>query len=183
MIRQGKPPVSVMQEWTWNLSFMQQTVLLAAIRGPDNTPKYGPVKMIMRWYRRCVLVSSLEGIVISNPYEKDVGGSFMGPSYAHCDWVGTGKYTWQQIMDEIVSQYLREVDAMPHHFHMHLMHAFEIVGYKHPESLTIGLWFRRTYGRFVNDMHLHEEREEEMDKRLGDDRDAWLTRNDPATVD
>ena len=182
MIRHGKPPVSVMQEWTWDLSFMQQTVLLTAIRGPDNTPKYGPVKMLMRWYRRCVLVSSLEGGIIDNPYKPLVGGSFMGPSYDPKDYIGTGMNTWQEVMGDIVSQYLREVDALPHHFHLHLMHAFEIVGYKHPND-PIRDWFRNTYFRFVHDMHLWPEQIGEMEKRLSDDRSKWLERNDPATVD
>lgn len=183
MIRHGKPPVSVMQEWTWNLSFMQQTVLLTAIRGPDNTPKYGPVKMLMRWYRRCILVSSLEGGVITNPYQKLVGGSFMGPSYyIHDHASSSNEHVWPTAMDDIVSAYLREVDALPHHFHLHLMHAFQIVGYKHPDT-DIGSWFQGTYERFVYDMHLNAETEEHMDKRLSDNRDSWLESNDKATVE
>lgn len=182
-IRQGQPPRSVLQDWVHELSFMQQTVLLTAIRGPDGVPKYGPVKMLMRWYRRCILISSLEGDVIDTPYKQGVGGSFMGPSYDRTDYVGTGKMLWQDCMDDIVSQYLREVDALPHHFQMHLMHAFQIVGVHHPQHHTIGLWFRKTYLRLVNDMHLHPELDEEMNERLSDSRDNWLKRNDPATVD
>lgn len=181
MIRQGQPPRSVLQDWVHGLSYMQQTVLLTAIRGPDGIPKYGPVKMLMRWYRRCVLISSLEGKVIDSPHEEFVGGSFMGPSYELNEV--TRYKAWPDVMDEIVSQYLREVDALPHHFQMHLMHAFQIVGYKHPEQVYIGPWFKYTYCRLVNDMHLHIESEYDMDKRLGDSREDWLARNDPATVD
>jgi hypothetical protein len=168
---------------------MQQTVLLTAIRGPDGIPKYGPVKMLLRWYRRCILISSLEGCVIDTPYQPLVGGSFMGPSYDP-DEVGTpfkrGTHKpdgWHPFMDDIVSQYLRELDALPHHFQMHLMHAFHIVGCKHPDRLYIGPWFMQTYCRIVNDMHLCIEPEEKMDRRLGDSRDQWLERNDPETVD
>lgn len=181
-IRQGQPPRSVLQDWVHELSFMQQTVLLTAIRGPDNTPKYGPVKMLMRWYRRCVLVSSLEGRVIDTPFEEGVGGSFMGPSFLVEDHMGTGRITWMAVMDDIVAQYLREVDALPHHFQMHLMHAFQIVGYKHPDR-NIGTWFRDTYFRLVKDLHLTPESEDRMDWRLGDSREQWLETNDPATVD
>jgi len=35
----------------------------------------------------------------------------------------------------------------------------------------------------VNDLHLHPETEEEMDRRLGDDRAQWLERADSATVE
>lgn len=174
-VRQGKPPVSVMQEWTWNLSFMQQTVLLTAIRGPDGSPKYGPIKMLLRWYRRCVLVSSLDGEVLENPYDTR-GGSFMGPSY---DIIGS--YPWQIEMGNIFSEYLRDLDAIPHHFQLHLMHAFEIVGYKHPYT-DIREWFFKAYTRLVKDMHLNIELEEHMDHRLGDNRDDWMATADPATV-
>ena len=45
---------TVLQPWVSGLTFMQQTVLLTAIRGPDGVPKYGPTKMLLRWFRRCI---------------------------------------------------------------------------------------------------------------------------------
>lgn len=170
----------VTQPWTHELTFMQQTVLLTAVRGPDGSPKYGPTKMLLRWYRRCTLLSSLDGgVVLADPFDPN-GGSFMGPSI-HCR-VADADYDWQFYMNEIVSQYLRELDALPHHFQLHFMHAAEIVGYKHPDPI-IRMWWHRTYLRLVHDMHLWEETEEQMDRRLGDSREQWLERNDAATVD
>jgi hypothetical protein len=84
-------------------------------------------------------------------------------------------------MNEIVSEYVRDLDAIPHHFQMHLMHAIEILGYKHPDPIIRG-WWNQVYIRLVNDLHLHPETEEELDSRLGDSRDGWLARADPATI-
>lgn len=165
---------SVTQEWTHNLPMMQQTVLLAAIRGPDGLPKYGAIKMLLRWYRRCVLLSAMDGRVLPNPYENN-GGSFTGPSIDPME-------VWEAAMDEHVSQYIREVDAIHHHFQMHLMHAIEILGYKHP-TIRTRLWWLGVYERLVNALHLHPESEKEMDLRLGDSRSGWLARSDKATIE
>lgn len=169
---------AVTQPWTHGISFMQQTVLLTAVRGPDGIPKYGATKMLLRWYRRCILVSSLDGCVLDNPWDRR-GGSFMGPSYET-------KYrdlpdTWSREMWSILGDYLKDLDGIPHHFQLHLLHSFEIVGYKHPDP-DIRAWFNKAYQRLVHDMHLWPETEEQMDRRLGDSREQWLERADPATV-
>lgn len=153
---------------------MQQTVLLTAIRGPDGLPKYGCVKMLLRWYRRCVLLSAMDGCVLENPWCNN-GGSFTGPSIADN---GT---EWEPEMDKLVDEYLRTLDAIPHHFQMHFMHAAEIIGYKHPRE-RVRAWWNALYQRLVNDMHVHCESEKEMDSRLGDCRSGWLRRADLATV-
>lgn len=179
LVRGGLPPTSVLQDWTHGLSFMQQTVLLTAIRGPDGLPKYAGVKYLLRWYRRCILMSSLDGEILSNPCDPR-GGSFMGPSFDRDPIMGYSE-GWQQPMDRIVDDYLRELDGIPHHFQLHLMHAAEIVGYKHPDK-WISRWWCHVYRRLVNDMHLHPETEAELDDRLNDTRVGWLKRADPATV-
>jgi hypothetical protein len=157
---------------------MQQTVLLTAVRGPDGIPKYHACKYLLRWFRRCTLVSSLDGIVLPTPFDPG-GGSFMGPSFdpSYAGFDGD----WHEAMHGIVGQYLRALDELPHHFQLHLLHAAEIVGYKHPDPGISGFW-KNTYLRLVHDMHLWPETEAQMDLRLGDDKSAWLARNDEATV-
>lgn len=166
---------SVLQSWVEKLPMMQQTVLLTAIRGPDNTPKYTATKKLLRFYRRCVLLSALDCKEINNPYD-DNGGSFTGPSIEK-----PVNGDWHTVMhDEVVSGYLREIDAVPHHFQMHFLHAAEIVGYKHRLYPIRHFWLS-VYVRLVDDMHLHMETETELDERLGDSREGWLARADPAT--
>jgi len=165
----------VTQEWTHALPLMQQTVLLTAIRGPDGLPKYGGVKMLLRWFRRCVLLSAMDGRVLDNPYDNN-GGSFTGPSLPAPPQVG-----WEEPMDWLLDEYLRELDAIPHHFQLHFLHAAEILGYRHPTD-QIRMWWHKTYLRLVNDMHLNPETSSEMNARLGDNREGWLKRADRATV-
>ena len=165
----------VTQEWTHSLSLMQQSVLLTAVRGPDGLPKYGGCKMLLRWYRRCILISSFFRRVLCDPIEDD-GGSFLGVSLNDDDSIDH----WTDRMQVHVNQYLRELDAIPHHFQMHLLHAVEILGYKHPDQEIRDFWFQ-VYMRLVNDMHLGPESEKAMDERLGDSREGWLARADVAT--
>lgn len=169
-----KGPVT--QTWTHGISFMQQTVLLTAVRGPDGIAKYHPCKFLLRWLRRCVLISALDGRALSTPYAFG-GGSFTGPSYEATSL----DHNWQPHMDMIVDEYLQALDELPHHFHLHFMHAAQILGYKHPDA-TAAAWWLKTYHRLVHDMHLWPETEDQMDQRLGDDRGGWLARNDAATV-
>ncbi|WP_382155343.1 hypothetical protein [Hydrogenophaga sp. ANAO-22] len=167
---------SVLQAWVTQLPMMQQTVLLTAIRGPDGLPKYGATKMLLRWYRRCVLLSALDGRVLADPIEAN-GGSFTGPSLDGADDLDP----WADRMQVHVNQYLRDLDAIPHHFQLHFMHAVEIVGYKHPDHSVRHFW-HGVYVRLVHDMHVWPETEEQLDERLGDSRSGWLKRADPATV-
>lgn len=156
---------------------MQQSVLLAAIRGPDGQPKYGGgAKMLLRWLRRCVLLSAMDGKVLDNPIDKN-GGSFTGPSLEGHDDLEP----WAERMQLHVNDYLRQVDMLPHHYQLHFMHAVEILGYKHPQHEIRHFW-HRVYLRLVHDLHLWPETAEQLDERLGDTRSGWLKRADPATV-
>lgn len=199
----------VMQEWLSELPMMQQTVLLTALRGPDGLPKYHASKYLLRWYRRCFLISSMEGCSLDDPYDMR-GGSFTGPSVKRREpepfrgvlltdsYLATGSLrdgeehspnegarrwrgSWQEAMDDWVSAYIRGLDEVPHHFQLHFMHGVEILGYKHPDR-DIRAWWHTVYVRLVHDMHLWPETEQQLDERLGDDRSGWLRRADPATV-
>ncbi|WP_431512583.1 hypothetical protein [Variovorax sp. DAIF25] len=175
---QAAAPGPVTQSWVHGISMMQQSVLLAAIRGPDGLAKYGGgAKMLLRWYRRCVLLSAMDRRVLPNPIEPN-GGSFTGPSLDGDDDLDH----WSERMQVHVNDYLRQVDALPHHYQLHFLHATEILGYKHPDA-EIRLFWNRLYERLVHDFHLWPETEEQLDSRLGDTRGGWLNRADPATVE
>ena len=164
----------VLQDWVVDLPYMQQSVLLTSIRGPDGITKETPAKNILRWLRRCVLLSAFDGAVLSRP-DIEGGGSFTGPSIKE-NWSGgtnctNDEYRWQALA-ELVDDYFDGVDMYPHHFQMHLMHAAQIVGYKHPDEWTQRFW-RRFYFHYVNSLHLSVEPESEMDRRLCDNEEAW----------
>lgn len=181
-----KGPVT--QEWVHSLTFMQQSVLLSAIRGPDGHGKYNKAKMLLRWYRRCILISAMDGKVLTNPWEEG-GGSFTGPSVKQRVVFHPTDEKDYHIMNKlgadmqpIISEYIRASDELPHHFQTHFMHAIQIVGYKHPDLYIREFWLQ-VYRRIVNNLHLHPETEKEMDLRLGDNREQWLERNDKSTVE
>jgi hypothetical protein len=60
----------VTQTWTHELTCMQQTVLLTAVRGPDGMGKYHPSKYMLRWFRRCTLLNSMDRRVMTTPPRK-----------------------------------------------------------------------------------------------------------------
>lgn len=170
---------SVLQDWVQGLSFMQQSVLISAVRGPDGIHKDHVAKLLLRWFRRCVLVSAFDGRALTTPLDGG-GGSFTGPSLktlAPDTIEGRTSGDWPERMDALVKDYLRTVDELPHHFQLHVLHAAEIVGYKHPDG-KIRAWWNRTYLRLVNDLHLFPESEEQMDKRLGDNEKNWRAREE-----
>ena len=174
---------SVLQDWVMELPLMQQSVLLTAVRGPDGIDKYHPVKYLVRWYRRCILISALDGGVLDTPYDER-GGSFTGPSYTRAE-VGLyleGVLPWQPKMDKLADGYIKSLDSLPHHSSMHFLHSVEILGYKHPD-VDIREWWGKLYLRLVGDLHLHPETEGELDRRLGDSKSGWLERADLATQD
>lgn len=159
-----RPRVSVLQNWVMELPFMMQSVLISAIRGPDGVIKNHPSKMLCRWLRRCVLLSAFDKCVLDSPWDER-GGSYTGPSI-------TFDINWEPKMDIRVKEYLDAIDSLPHHFHLHILHAAEILGYRHPND-KIRDWWLKTYQRMVHDMHLAPETSEQLGARLNDDRDTW----------
>jgi hypothetical protein len=179
---------AVLQGWVCDLTFMQQSVLIAAVRAPDGLRKDHPVKVVMRWYRRCVMLSAFEGKALADPFSPG-GGSFTGPfepyhaitmgiipSNAEVGdlFISDHPDAWKTF-DQVRDVYLRHVDEMPHHFQLHFMHAAQIVGYKHADGL-IQKWWRDFYEMIVNDAHLYPESKCQMDARLGDNESGWRAR-------
>jgi hypothetical protein len=165
--------MKVMQSWTEDLPLMQQSVIIAAVRGPDGIRKDHVAKLLLRWLRRCFLISAFDKIALIHPGSPG-GGSFTGPSLEPITALYDDSDTliWHQEMDKLLNRYLSTVDELPHHFQLHFMHAAEILGYKHPNQ-HIREWWNRTYLRIVNDLHLLPEPLSCMDTRLGDREETW----------
>lgn len=154
----------VLQDWVGELTMMQQSVLITATRAPDGIRKMHPVKVLCRWLRRCYLISAFDGCVLDDPYDER-GGSFTGPC----------RTTEVKGIDHAAQLYIDSGDEIPLHFHFHLMQAAEILGYKHPNQAKRDWWFK-FYKRLAAFGHLNHETESQMDRRLGDNKDAWLER-------
>jgi hypothetical protein len=146
---------SVFQDWLFELTMQQQSVLVLACRGPDGVGKFHPIKEVVARYRATVLKAAYLG----RPMRADEGDNttFMTLHYFSSD------VFW----DGIVTTFFEHVDSMPHHYYMHLMHGAQIAGYKHPDEL-----FRKRWSSFYylccHDLHLYPETEEQMDERLSD---------------
>ena len=160
---------SVLQDWVQNLSFMQQSVLLSCVRGPDGITKEHPAKRLLRWYRRCILLSAFDKKALTNPYSPG-GGSFTGPSVV----LEESSDNWEPYMSTgVVEPVFTTVDSLPHHFVLHLIHAAEIIGYMHP-NLRIRRFWNLLYLRFVTSFHMNPETKEQMMERLGDNESNWI---------
>lgn len=180
-------PRSALQPWVMELTIMQQSVLMSAIRGPDTLRKDHVSKLLLRWYRRCILISAFDQQPIMNPYYEH-GGSFTGPSLVYTPNINRRNadpkaellkigpadtsFQWEDEMTALVKQYLASCDEVPHHFHLHFLHGSEILGFKH-DSIKIRNWWYGTYAAMANDMHLRPESREQMEKRLGDQEKDW----------
>lgn len=180
---------SVVQEWVGELTMMQQTVLLTCIRGPDGMAKYSSPKYVARWFRRCVVLSAIDGKVLDSPILLG-GGSFTGPSIpidetsftmeAMEELFAASMFPWEDSMVKVVDNFVRDEDCIPAHYMAHIRHGAEILGYKHPDE-RIRKWWNQFYLRLVNLLHLHPESEAELDLRLGDTLEGWQARGDAAT--
>lgn len=156
-------PKSVVQEWIFNLSLMQQTTLLTSIRNEDGIDKGHPQKDLIRWFRRCVLLSAYDGKVLDNPHAGG-GGSFAGTVHN---------------IDKAADDFLRSRDSMSLHYYGHSMHSFQILGYNHPTPWIRDFWLE-VYNRMVNAMHVFPESKLLLDKRLGDCPEDHKAREDLA---
>lgn len=137
-----KDSKNVVQEWLQELSWREQTVLFTALRGPDGLPKENPGKSLCRFLRSCILRDATPG-----------QGTFMR--------LDPGKE------EKFVDKFLSDTDQFPHHFLLHLLHAAEILGYKHPDKELRSFW-SDFYVRGCKDFHMHPETEAQMDERLKD---------------
>jgi hypothetical protein len=146
-------PRCVFPEWMLKLTMQQQSVLVLAARGPDGVEKYHPCKEVVKAYRGFVLKSARLGRRLRFGEGLDTFGSLI--VFPTHEW------------DKAMSDYFNNVDSIPHHYHLHLLHGAEILGYKHTEILVRGRWLD-FYQRGCSDMHMEPETEIALDKRLGD---------------
>lgn len=132
----------VVQEWLENCSWKEQTVVLCALRGTDSGGS-PVIKSMTRWIRR----TSLNNAAPRKTFMRDEG--FPG-------------------VKDMAEETPIAFDMLPVHFLGHLMHALEVIGYKHPDILT-ATSARLAYHGLCEYLHLNPESEEQMSDRLRDE--------------
>lgn len=152
---------SVLQDWVMELPLREQGTLLTGIRGCDLAPKdpasieerYGcstgddtPERHLAAFLRFCVLNPA-------DAREIDIAPGAFFRSSSPKNWKAS------------------QFGHYPLHWYSHLMHCFEVVGYRHPHP-GISLQARGIYERLVRNLHLWPESKEQMIARLGEDRIA-----------
>jgi hypothetical protein len=140
---------SVLQYWVTKLPLREQGTILAGIRGCDTAPKTPgrydtPERNLTAHLRFCTMVPA-------DARELAYDGGFLLPELPPFKQSELGHY--------------------PMHWYSHVMHAYEVVGYRHPdENLAHGA--HAVYLELVNGLHLRPEGRVQMVIRLSEDRIA-----------
>jgi len=148
----------VLQEWVWDLPLREQGVLVLALRGPDGAKKEHGAKNIVRAFRACVMVTGATGQALMP------GFNLPDDSFMQMYRIGHVK---EEPWHEAVVEFFRAWDEYNVHFLLHLTHAIEVLGYRHPNDLIRLRWYA-LYIRIINKMHVKPESMLEMIERLKD---------------
>lgn len=143
---------SVLQPWVMELPLREQGTLMTAVRGCDFEAKtwnetgvaYSPGRRLTAFIRHTFMVPA-------DPREVDSQeGAFM---------MSTPPDPFKP----------SEFGHLPQHWYSHVMHALEIIMYRHPTVYVRGQ-ARLMYEAMVHNLHLNVETKEQMVERLSEDR-------------
>lgn len=146
--------VWVWQAWLGQLPMQMQSVLSLACRGPDTVEKNHQCKGVIRRYRATILKSAYYGRSLK-------------PDDVETDFMSLAFFSGSEFWDIEMQKYFDVVDVVPHHYHLHLLHGAEIIGYHHPNRLFRERW-SRFYFKGCDNMHLNPETQKQLDARLSD---------------
>lgn len=139
---------SVLQDWVMELPLRHQGTLLTGVRGCDEQPKLpldATARQLTGFLRFCFMVPA-------DYLEVGIAGAFFQDAPPR-DWKAS------------------ELGHLPLHWYSHVMHAFEIVGYHHPDA-RVSADARAIYQSLARNLHLYPESREQLDERLTEDRIA-----------
>jgi hypothetical protein len=138
---------SVLQDWVMELGLRHQAVLIQASRGCDGRSKFDASKAMNRAIRYFVMM----------PF--DVRHQIEDPT-------GFMSYDLKNLFED-TKKWMSDLDGYPMHYVMHIIHAFEVIGYEHPDGLVRHHFFT-CYYNLVNSLHLDIEQPEQMNLRLNE---------------
>jgi len=143
------PKRSVLQDWVMELPLREQGTLLTCVRGCDLTPKW-PLDSTAR-----TLVAFLRNgfMVPCDPREVD--------SEPGCFFSSAPPGFWKA----------SELGHYPLHWVTHILHASEVLGYRHP-VLETRMMYLAIYKKIVRSLHLSVESMNHFERRLSEDRIA-----------
>lgn len=142
---------SVLQDWVMELGLREQGTLLCAIRGCDLTPKY-PLDSLERR-----LVGAIRYAILNAADPREID------SAPGCFMVSKPPYG-QELKVSALGHY-------PQHWVAHLMHACEVLGYRHPDELERRTW-NLIYRKFCHGYHVEPESPAMFESRMNEDRIA-----------
>ena len=147
----GEAMGSILKTWVTTLGLRYQGVLVSAVRGCDVAPRHGTGKVLQRIYRGEIL-------------------------NAHCGEAAKAK---TYILDADIptvkreaEAFLEDMDHLPLHYVMHLVHAVEILGYFHPDLVRRDVW-HSFYLQACKKMHVRPESIGDLRERLEADEDTF----------
>lgn len=144
---------SVLQDWVMELPLREQGTLLTAVRGCDLEPK--------QWIARGVAESAGRRLTAF------IRWCFMVP--ADPREVGMQGAFFQHSPPENLKP--SEFGHLPEHWYAHVMHALEVIAYRHYDEIVAGMAYK-LYVSMVHNLHLNPETKEQMIERLSEDRIA-----------
>jgi hypothetical protein len=153
-------PTALFPAWVRHLTLQQQAVLALALRGPDGFPKFHPSKHILQYLRASIIKAAHLGRMLQ-PGEHI--GSMMTLRGFDSPVFAGGEMSWSIALRE----FKQVEDELPIHYYTHIMHAAQVLGYKHPLELFRQRWFS-FYLSCCDYHHVPPEQEEDMDARLSD---------------
>lgn len=144
---------SVLQPWVMELPLREQGTLLTAVRGCDEEPKPWTSRGVADSPgRRLTSFIRFAFMVPHDPREVNVPGAFF--------------------QSEPPAPFKpSEFGHLPQHWYAHVMHALEVIAYRHPASSMRDKAFF-LYVAMVKNLHLNLETMSEMIARLSEDRIA-----------
>lgn len=148
---------SVLQDWVMELPLRAQGTLLTAVRGCDDEPK--------SWTSQGIAFSQGRRLTAFIRY------CFMNPADIREVDREEGAFFQSQPPSPFKPS---QFGHLPQHWYSHAMHSLEIIGYCHPKKYTKAAAFA-LYTLMVHNLHLNIEEEEDMFKRLTEDRIAQNT--------
>lgn len=149
MTQLENPRRSVLQDWVTEIPLREQGTLLTAVRGCDLTPKYP----------------------LDSPERRLVGAirhAFMNPADPREVDIEPGCFFRSEIpLDFKISA----LGHYPQHWLSHVLHAVEVLGYRHPDPLRRHAW-HELYRKMCHSFHLNIESFSQFVSRLSSDRIA-----------